>query len=142
VDAGKKSAFINKVGEEPFPRLLGIRLVDVSEGYALCEMAYTEEMDNIHGMAHGGAVFSLIDEAFEISSNSHGTIAMALNMNVTYVKPAVKGRMLRAESKEVSRGRRTATYYITVEDGDGLVAVCQALVYRKQDEITFLENLS
>jgi len=142
VDAGKKSAFINKVGEEPFPRLLGIRLVDVSEGYALCEMAYTEEMDNIHGMAHGGAVFSLIDEAFEISSNSHGTIAMALNMNVTYVKPAIKGTMLRAESKELSRGRRTATYHITVEDSDGLVAVCQALVYRKQDEITFLKDLS
>ena len=142
MDAGKKSAFINKVGEEPFPRLLGIRLVDVSEGYALCEMAYTEEMDNIHGMAHGGAVFSLIDEAFEISSNSHGTIAMALNMNVTYVKPAIKGTMLRAESKELSRGRRTATYHITVEDSDGLVAVCQALVYRKQDEITFLKDLS
>ena len=142
MDGQKKSAFINKVGEEPFPRLLGIRLVDVSEGYALCEMAYTEEMDNIHGMAHGGAVFSLIDEAFEISSNSHGTIAMALNMNVTYVKPAVKGTMLRAESKELSRGRRTATYHITVEDSDGLVAVCQALVYRKQDEITFLKDLS
>lgn len=142
MDAEKRSAFINKVGEEPFPRLLGIRLVDVSEGYALCEMAYTAEMDNIHGMAHGGAIFSLIDEAFEISSNSHGTIAMALNMNVTYVKPAVKGTMLRAESKEMSRGRRTATYHITVEDGDGLVAVCQALVYRKQDEITFLKNLS
>ena len=133
---------MRKVAEEPFSRLLDIRLVDVREGYALCEMLYTSALDNIHGIAHGGAVFSLIDEAFEVSSNSHGTVALALNMNMTYIKPAVKNSLLRAESKEVSRGRRTATYQITVEDSEGLVATCQALVYRKDDEIQFLRATS
>ncbi len=140
MDDTRKQAFEKKVSEEAFSRLLGIRLVDVSEGYALCEMHYTDAMDNIHNMAHGGAIFSLVDEAFEISSNSHGTMAVALNMNITYVKPAVKNSMLQAESKEISRGRRTASYYITVNDEAGLVAVCQALVYRKDDEIEFLKN--
>ena len=138
----KREAFVRRVAEEPFSKLLNIRLVDVREGYALCEMTYTGELDNIHGIAHGGAIFSLIDEAFEISSNSHGTVALALNMNLTYIKPALKGSLLRAESKEVSRGRRTATYDIRVEDGEGLVAICQALVYRKQDEIEFLKPTS
>lgn len=140
MDPSKKQAFMEKVAEEAFPKLLDIRLLDVSEGYALCEMKYTDKMDNIHRMAHGGAIFSLIDEAFEISSNSHGTIAMALNMNVTYVKPAVRNSMLQAESTEISRGRRTASYYITVKDSAGLVAVCQALVYRKDEEIGFLKD--
>ena len=139
MDARTREAFLKKVAEEPFSRLLDIRLVDVREGYALCEMLYTSALDNIHGIAHGGAVFSLIDEAFEISSNSHGTVALALNMNMTYIKPAVKNSLLRAESKEVSKGRRTATYQITVEDSEGLVATCQALVYRKNDEIQFLK---
>ena len=138
----KRDAFMRKVAEEPFSRLLDIRLVDVREGYALCEMLYSDSLDNIHGIAHGGAVFSLIDEAFEISSNSHGTVALALNMNMTYIKPAKKQSMLRAESKEVSRGRRTATYQITVEDSEGLVATCQALVYRKDNEIEFLKATS
>jgi acyl-CoA thioesterase len=138
----KRDAFMRKVAEEPFSRLLDIKLVDVREGYALCEMLYSDSLDNIHGIAHGGAVFSLIDEAFEISSNSHGTVALALNMNMTYIKPAKKQSMLRAESKEVSRGRRTATYQITVEDSEGLVATCQALVYRKDNEIEFLKATS
>lgn len=138
----KRDAFMRKVAEEPFSRLLDIKLVDVREGYALCEMLYSDSLDNIHGIAHGGAVFSLIDEAFEISSNSHGTVALALNMNMTYIKPAKKQSMLRAESKEVSRGRRTATYQITVEDSEGLVATCQALVYRKDNEIEFLNVTS
>jgi acyl-CoA thioesterase len=142
MEAWKREAFLRKVAEEPFSRLLDIRLVDVREGYALCEMLYTSALDNIHGIAHGGAVFSLIDEAFEVSSNSHGTVALALNMNMTYIKPAVKNSILRAESKEVSRGRRTATYQITVEDSEGLVGICQALVYRKDDEIQFLKATS
>jgi acyl-CoA thioesterase len=142
METWKREAFLRKVAEEPFSRLLDIRLVDVREGYALCEMLYTSALDNIHGIAHGGAVFSLIDEAFEVSSNSHGTVALALNMNMTYIKPAVKNSTLRAESKEVSRGRRTATYQITVEDSEGLVATCQALVYRKDDEIQFLRATS
>ncbi len=138
----KREAFFRKVAEEPYSKLLNIRLLDVREGYALCEMRYTDAFDNIHGIAHGGAVFSLIDEAFEISSNSHGTVALALNMNMTYIKPAKKDSFLRAESREVSKGRRTATYQITVEDSEGLVATCQALVYRKDDEIGFLKVTS
>jgi acyl-CoA thioesterase len=134
----RTQAFRHAVFEEPFARLLGIRLVDVSEGYALCEMEYTQAMDNVYGMAHGGAIFSLIDEAFEISSNSHGTVAVALNMNVTYVKPATKNTVLRAESREVTKGNKTATYRIDVTDDEGLVAVCQALVYRKIDRVSFL----
>jgi len=99
-------------------------------------------MDNIYGSAHGGAIFSLIDEAFEISSNSHGTIAVALNINVTYMKPPKKNAVLRAESKEINRTQRTASYEITVRDGRNLIAVCQALVYRKDDPIPFLESAS
>ena len=133
-------AFVKSVWEEPFARFMGIRLTEVGEGYAVCEMEYRETMDNLHGMAHGGAIFSLIDEAFEISSNSHGTVAVALNMNVTYIKSAKKNSMLRARSQEISRGRKTASYQITVEDDEGLIAVCQALVYRKKEHLPFLEE--
>ena len=138
----EKAAFHKKVSEEPFAKLLNITLKDVKEGYAVCEMEYTEQMDNIYGSAHGGAIFSLIDEAFEISSNSHGTIAVALNINVTYMKTPKKNTLLRAESKEINRTRRTASYEITVRDDRNLIAVCQALVYRKDDPIPFLKSAS
>ncbi len=136
----KRTLFFKKVNEEPFAKLLNIKLKDVGDGYAFCEMEYTEQMDNIYGMAHGGAIFSLIDEAFEISSNSHGNIAVALNVNVTYMKPPKKNTVLTAESKEVNRTRRTASYQITVRDDNNLIAVCQALVYRRDETIPFLQS--
>jgi acyl-CoA thioesterase len=138
----KRAVYFKKVAEEPFANLLNIKLKDVGEGYAFCEMEYTEQMDNIYGMAHGGAIFSLIDEAFEISSNSHSNIAVALNINVTYMRPPKKNTVLTAESKEISRTRRTASYQITVRDDSNLIAVCQALVYIKDEEIPFLKDSS
>jgi acyl-CoA thioesterase len=138
MDEKKKAVYFRKVQEEPYPRLLGIRLRDVGEGYAVCEMRYTPAMTNISGIAHGGAIFSLIDEAFEISSNSHEHMAVALNINITYMRPPQMDALLVAEAREVHRTRRTASYAITVKDGDKLIAACQALVYIKDDPLPFL----
>jgi acyl-CoA thioesterase len=140
MEESKKAIYFKKVQEEPLARLLNIRLNNVDDGYALCEMEFTDSMENIYGAAHGGAIFSLIDEAFEISSNSHDNVAVALNMNITYMKAPKKNSTLTAESREINRTRRTASYYITVQEGAELIAACQALVYVKSEEIPFLKK--
>jgi acyl-CoA thioesterase len=140
---GKKvfDALFKKVDEEPYAQFLGLRLKKVDKGYSLVEMTFREEMRNILGNTHGGAIFSLIDEAFEIASNSHGTIAVALNMNITYIAPPSAEAVLQAEAREISLTPRTATYHINVTEGDNrLIATCQALVYRKKDVLPFLEE--
>jgi acyl-CoA thioesterase len=132
-------AIRRRVAEEPYAEKMGLKLVEVAEGYALIEMRFTEEMENIFGMAHGGAIFSLIDEAFEVASNSHGTVSVALSMSVTYVSSPKKGETLQAEAEEVSRSNRVATYDIRVKTAGGsLIAICQALVYRKRDPLPFI----
>jgi acyl-CoA thioesterase len=134
-------ALSKKVEWEPYAQLLGLKLKKVDKGYSLVEMTFREEMRNILGSAHGGAIFSLIDEAFETASNSHGTIAVALNMNVTFIAPPSPGVVLQAEAKEINLTSRTATYLINVtEGGEKLIATCQALVYRKKEMLPFLEE--
>jgi acyl-CoA thioesterase len=132
-------AIRKRVEEEPYAKKMGLVLVEVDSGYSLVEMKFTEDMENVFGMAHGGAIFSLIDEAFEVASNSHGTVSVALSMSVTYVSSPKKGDTLFAEGREVSRSNRVATYSIQVKtDGGDLIAICQALVYRKRDPLPFL----
>ncbi len=129
-----------RVKQEPFAKKLGMKLIEVSKGYSLVEMKLTRETENIFGMTHGGAIFSLMDEAFETASNSHGTVAFALNMNVTYISAPRTGDILRAEATEISKTMRTGHYSIKVKDAKGgLIAVCQALVYRKKEKLPFLE---
>jgi acyl-CoA thioesterase len=135
-----KKAIFRKVKEEPFAQKLGLKLIDLDDGYSLVEMTFTRDVENIFGMAHGGAIFGLIDEAFETAGNSHGTVAVALNMNITYMAAPSPGARLRAEARELNLTRRTATYDIKVTDeNQTLIASCQALVYRKNSKLPFLE---
>ncbi len=139
MDRRVKEAMFRKVEQEPFAQKFGIKLLALDEGYSRVEMEFTPDMGNIFGMAHGGALFALIDEAFETASNSHGTVAVALNMNITYISSPALGSRLIAEAKEFSRTHRTANYEIRVLDRQkNLIASCQALVYRKDERLPFL----
>jgi len=133
-------AIRQRVANEPFAKQLGLKLLKLESGYALVEMDFTDDMANIFDMPHGGAIFSLIDEAFEISCNTHGTVAVALNVAVTYNRSPTKRAVLRAESKEIHRSAKTATYDIRVTEGENniLIATCQALAYRKKEKLPFL----
>jgi acyl-CoA thioesterase len=124
---------------EAYAKKMGIRLLKVEAGYAEVEMQPQEDTANIFGMTHGGAIFSLIDEAFQISCNSHGTIAVALNVSVTYHRAPDRESVLRAESKEIHKSNKTATYEIRViDEKNNLIASCMALAYRKKDKLPFL----
>jgi acyl-CoA thioesterase len=139
MDEKVKQAIFNRIEKEPYARTLGLKLLQLEEGCARVEMRFTSELENIFGMAHGGAVFSLMDAAFEVASNSHGTMAVALNMNVNYLASPAKGALLTAEAREIHKTKRTATYDIrATEDSGKLLATCQALVYRLDKPLPFL----
>ncbi|MEN6373574.1 MAG: hotdog fold thioesterase [Smithella sp.] len=141
MDEKVRQAIIGQVGKEPFTKKFDLKLIDLQEGYAKVGMVFTEDMENIFGMAHGGALFALIDESFEVASNSHGTMAVALNMNINYISSPAKGSYLTAEAKEFNKTKKTASYDISVTDDRGnLVAACQALVYRMNKPLPFLEK--
>ena len=134
-----KKAIFEKVNEEPFARKMNLKLVALDDGHSVVEMTFTKDMENIFGMAHGGAIFALVDEAFETAANSHGTVAVALNMNITYTAAPSPGARLRAEAREVNRTPRTGTYDIRVTDErQRLIALCQALDYRKKEKLPFV----
>ena len=141
MDGKIKEAFLKQVKKEPFAKKFGLKLVDMDEGYSRVEMTFTPDMENIFGMAHGGALFALIDEAFETASNSHGTLAVALNMNITYLSPPSPGRRLIAEAREVHQTQKTSLCEIKVfDEQDHPIASCQALAYRKGIPHPFLKK--
>jgi acyl-CoA thioesterase len=141
MDEKLRQTFHSRVDKEPFATKFGLRLLEIGDGTSKVEMKFHPDMENLFGMAHGGALFALIDEAFETSANSHGTLAVALNMNVTFIASPQPGSTLTAEAREVSLTRKTASYNIEVRDElGGLIATCTALVYRKGQPLPFHEE--
>lgn len=140
MDQAVKDAIFGAVAREPFARRMGLELVALEDDFSAVEMTYTPEtMDNIYQRTHGGAMFALIDEAFETVSQTDGTIAVALNVSVTYTASPEPGSRLRAEAREINRTRKTSAYDIKVTDQNGrLLAFSQALAFRTGKPIPFL----
>jgi len=141
MDEKVRTAIFQRIENEPFAQKFGMKLTALEEGFSRVEMVFTPDMENIFGLAHGGALFSLMDEAFETASNSHGTVAVALNMTVTYMASPAPGSRLIAEAREFHRTSRIGNYEITVKDDRGnLISFCQAMVYRKGTPLPFMEK--
>lgn len=141
MDEKTKQAILAHFAREPFAQKFGMQLVELKPGYSRVEMTFTPDMENLFGTAHGGAIFALIDAAFETSSNSHGTMAVALNITVNYLAAASPGARLIAEAHEISLTRKTGNYEIKVREENGqLVAACQALAYRKGIALPFMQT--
>ena len=142
MDEKLKKAIYKAARNEPFAKNLGMTLVDLAIGYSRVEMTYhADKMDNIYQRAHGGAIYSLIDEAFETSCQTHGDIAVALNVNVSYTASPEPGARLTAEAREITRSKKIAHYDISVTDDAGqLIATAKTIAFRTGKPIPFYDK--
>lgn len=97
-----------------FSQWMGIKVLEIKEGYSKIEMTIRDEMVNGFGIVHGGIPFSLADSAFAFACNNRNNLSVALDVTITFTKAVNVGDVLIAEAKEVHNGRSTGVYLITV----------------------------
>jgi acyl-CoA thioesterase len=88
-------------------------------------------MLNGFDMIHGGVLFSASDSALAFACNSHGVITVALDVNISFTRPARSGETLTVEAQEAHMGNRIGIYDIRTTNEDGeLVALFKGTAYR------------
>ncbi len=121
--------------KDRFAKHCGIVLMEVSKGSAKVKMNITADHINGVGIIQGGAIFTLADLAFAMASNSYGTVAVAINVNISFIKAINKGTLY-AQATETSMNPKLATYDVRVtDDNDALIALFQGMVYRKEKKL-------
>lgn len=118
---------------DPYMQLLGLEILYLGPGRASLQAQVEAAHLNIHGICHGGFLYSLADAAFALASNSHGTPAVALTTSMQYFKAVKLGECLIATASEENLGRRTATYRIEVRSNDRIVALFSGTVFRMEE---------
>jgi acyl-CoA thioesterase len=112
---------------------MGVKLVEILPGFARTTLPITEETVNIHQMAHGGAIFSVADQACEAAGNSLGEPAVALQQNIHFLAAGRPGDFLEATAKVVHRTSRVGLIEFQVKNQEGLVvAIGQQVIYFKK----------
>lgn len=131
----RRRAINDYIQKDPFAAHLGAKVEIIEPGYSRVSLTITEEMTNFHGITHGGVILALNDIAFAAAGNSHGQMAVGLNVSLNYLKVTKVGDQLVAVAKEEHVSGRTALYDIKVyntQTGE-LVAKSQNLIYRKNE---------
>ncbi len=124
--------FKNYFKKDMFIVNVGIELLEISPGYAKAKLEVEEKHLNALKTVQGGVLFTLADIAFAAAINAHGSSAVLINANMSFVKAATKGT-LTAEAKETSINPKIATYNVNITDDEGdIVAIFQGMGYRKK----------
>ena len=118
---------IEALGASPFARLLGIEIVEARPGYARVVMDSTGK-ENFLGVAHGGAIFSLADQAFAAAANRGELLQVSVSVHIHYLSPA-KGR-LEAVARLIAETDTYSHILVEVKGGDRLVATFEGVAYK------------
>lgn len=121
------------INGDAFSQWLGIKIIEISEGFCKLEMIVREEMTNGFNIAHGGISYSLADSALAFAANSDGIQSLSIETTISHTKKVMNGDTLIAETKEISKDEKTAVYNINITNQNNIeVAHFKGKVYRTQ----------
>ena len=116
-----------------FAALAGIEIVETAPGYCKAKLIIEDKHLNAANVVQGGAIFTLADLAFAVASNSHGTLALAINASISFIAARSTGTLY-ATATEVATPKKLGNYDVLVTDeGGAIVARFSGMVYRKNE---------
>ncbi|MBK7884683.1 MAG: hydroxyphenylacetyl-CoA thioesterase PaaI [Chitinophagaceae bacterium] len=114
-----------------FSQWLGIKVIEIKEGYSKIQMTVRKEMINGFGIVHGGIAFSLADSAFAFACNNRNNLSVALDTSINFIKAVSVADKLTAEAKELHNGKSTGIYHITINNQNGqLISLFKGTCFR------------
>jgi uncharacterized protein (TIGR00369 family) len=108
-----------------FVQTLDLHLEHVESGKARMRMPFREEVTNITGGVHGGAIVSLCDTCFYVALASlygREQLTTTASISCSFLRPAIPPHDLIAEATVLKAGKRIVYGEVHVYGGDQLVA--------------------
>jgi acyl-CoA thioesterase len=125
----------NIFSRDRYAALTGIQIVEAGRGYCKARLNIEDKHMNAANVVQGGAIFTLADLAFGVASNSHGQLALAINVNISFLNSVSSGTLY-ATATELGEPKRLGAYDVMVTDEQGnTIARFNGMVYRKKQTL-------
>jgi acyl-CoA thioesterase len=115
----------------PFAKLLGIEIESIEPGHAVLTMEIKDELKRNGGIAHGGAIATLIDSAMAMAIVpllGEGERTTTVDLTIHYLRP-LSERSARASARVVRAGKRVITVSAELFDADEKLAATALSTY-------------
>jgi acyl-CoA thioesterase len=114
-----------------FSKWLGINVLAVKNGYCKLNFEVRTEMLNGFGSVHGGVLFSAADSAFAFACNTNGNITVALDVSISFTKPAKVGEILTIEAQELHFSAKIGVYDVKIfNEQQATIAIFKGTAYK------------
>ena len=118
--------------QDRYAALTGIEIVEADKGYCKARLTIEDKHLNAANVVQGGAIFTLADLAFAVASNSQGQLALAINVNISFLGSKSSGTLY-ATATEVGEPKKLGAYDVLVTDEQAdIIARFNGIVYRKK----------
>ena len=112
-----------------FGNLVGVKIVEIREGYARTELEVRTELMNPVNSVHGGVLFTMIDITGGSAAVSHGENVTTVDADIRYLRPGIGVNKLVCEAEEIKRGRQLLVYRVDVKDEKGNILTAGTVTY-------------
>jgi acyl-CoA thioesterase len=121
------TGLISSFNRSEFAVLLGMEITEAHDGYARVVMDCAGKK-NPRGVAHGGAVFALADQAFGIAANCGAVPRVAVSIHIQYIAPATGSLVATAHC--VADNGTYSTFRVMVYEGERTIAEFDGVAIR------------
>ncbi|MCK3685060.1 PaaI family thioesterase [Maribellus sp. YY47] len=123
--------YISFFKNDRYAALTGVEIVEFRDGYCKARLEISDKHLNAANVVQGGAIFTLADFAFAVASNTGGQLALAVNVNITFLKGVGEGTLY-ATATELDKPKRLGAYDVIVtNEKEEIIARFNGLAYRK-----------
>ena len=124
------------IDDVPFAKLLGIEVESIEPGHAVLSMQIRDDLKRNGGIAHGGAVATLIDSAMAfaiIPILAENEQSVTVDLTIHYLRPLSEGSA-RASARVVRAGKKVITVSAELFDSQEKLAATAISTYLRLSE--------
>ncbi|HEY5217192.1 MAG TPA: PaaI family thioesterase [Pseudolabrys sp.] len=110
------------IKQPPFAEFLGMKITHVSPERVSAELVVREELNNRHGILHGGAIMALADNLGGTATTANlapGQTTATIESKTNFFAGIPIGDVAKAECVPLHRGRSTMVWQTRITRGDG-----------------------
>ncbi len=99
--------------------VVGIEILDISEGYAKVKLNIEPRHHNAVGIVQGGVLFTLADFACAVAGNTQDErVVVSIESSISFLKPTQFGTLF-AEARRISQSKSLMSFDVPVTNEDG-----------------------
>lgn len=108
-----------------FSNKMGLKTVEIEEGYAKTELELTDDHFNLIKSVHGGCLFTMADTTGGTAAYSWGGSFVTINASFNFLRPALttNSKKLICEAESIKHGKNVSVSHVVIKnDKDTVIA--------------------